>query len=84
MIRSELKAISKEDGSEFNGVLRYDPRTGVADVAREGRFFGISSGSLILRPGGDYTEFGNKHLDDETKAAWKLIVANDIKKTFDK
>ena len=83
IIRSELNEKSREDGSEFNGVLRYDPKTGVADIAREGRFFGASSGSLILRPGGDYTEFGNKHLDDETKAAWKLIVANDIKKTFD-
>ena len=77
MIRSDLTTTSIETGKEYKATLQYDPRTGNARVVKTG-LFNIPGNTVILNNVGEFTNVGNKHLDEATKKAWKEQVIRDI------
>ena len=79
MIRSELTTTSIETGKKFDGRLFYDPRFGQSEI----RSTGFITRNL-LDAGGNWTDFGLKHLDEETRASWKEIATRDIIATYEK
>ncbi len=83
MIRSELTTTSIETGKEYKATLQYDPRTGNARVVQTG-FFGIAGNTVILNNVGEFTDVGNRHLDEATKKSWKEQVVRDINATYEK
>ena len=79
MVRSELTTTSIETGKKFDGRLFYDPRFGQSEI----RSTGFITRNL-LDAGGNWTDFGLKHLDEETRASWKEIATRDIIATYEK
>ena len=79
MVRSELTTTSIETGKKFDGKLFYDPRFGQSEI----RSTGFITRNL-LDAGGNWTDFGIKHLDEETRASWKEIATRDIIATYEK
>lgn len=82
-VKTNLTATSKKDGHTFYGTLTYNPKTGFSSVKYKGKFYSPLY-KPILDSDGNWTDYANEHLDDETKASWKSTVKSAIKDTFTK